>query len=134
MDCKPDSETVVMEGQLGLRQNLGRDTPRRPDSGPNTRFTELLVHDCPTDMEFRLTSGSDTPPGALLEHQTPDIIRTACLERERVNRYRMIVYWDGHDTLNLLLRCATEIVPEQGLAPQNPQHPSVKRDGIFLPW
>ena len=46
-------------------------------------------------MEIRLNSGPDTPPGALLEHQTPNSIRTACLERERTNQYRMMVYWEG---------------------------------------
>ena len=69
--------------------------PRKPDSGPDTRFTALLEHTCPAIMEIRHNSGPDTPPGALLEHQTPNSIRTACLERERANQYRMMLHWEG---------------------------------------
>ncbi len=95
MDCKPDSGTVVMERQTELHPTSGPDAPRKPDSGPDTRFTALLEHTCPAIMELRPNSGPDTPPGAILEHQTPNSIRTACLEGERANQYRMMVYWEG---------------------------------------
>ena len=106
MYCRPDSgadtaRSVVTERQMEIRPNSGPDTPRsplkdhRPDSGPDTRFTVLLEHACPSHMELRPTSGPDTPIGAHLEHQTPYITRTACLERERANQYKMMVYWDG---------------------------------------
>ena len=84
-----------MERQTELHPTSGPDAPRKMDSGPDNRFTALLVHTCPAIMELRPNSGPDTPPGALLKHQTPNSIRTACLERERVNQYRMMVYWEG---------------------------------------
>ena len=93
MDCKPDSGTVVMERQTELHPTSGPDKPK-PDSRPDIGFTALLEHTCPAIIELRPNSGPDTPPGALSEHETPDSIRT-CLERERANQYRMMVYWDG---------------------------------------
>ena len=95
MDYKPDSGTVVMEGERKLRPTSGPDTTRKPDSGPDIRFTVHLEHTCTAIMELRPNSGPDTPPGTLLEHQTPDSIITACVKTERANQYRMMVNWEG---------------------------------------
>ena len=95
MYCKPESGTSVMDRQTELRPHSRPDTNRMPYSWHDTRFRAHLEHAYPASMDLRPNSGPDTPPGSLLEHQTPDSIRTACLERERANRYRMMVYWDG---------------------------------------
>ncbi len=124
-----------MEQQMEVRPNSVPNTPGRPDSGPDTRFTALLEHACPAVLELWRTSGPDTPIGALLEHQTPDSIPTACLQRERAKQYLMMVYWEG------LRYPGFRSYTERQRSFQNkdgPQKPlsiqNVKRGGVFLHW